>query len=703
MDKYERISKLGEGGQGKVYKVRSKTSGRELVCKMILCVDQETVELATKEAEVMGWLKHKNIIQYEGTFLHQGKAGLYLCLIMEYCSKGDLHSKMREYKQKKESFKERHAVRYLRQVLTALEFMHKSGFCHRDIKAANILFDASGSVKVGDFGLSTLMSPLGQQTVVGTPFYFAPEIMLQRKYTTKVDIWNLGVVFLELCTLRQRPANVEVLHSEQTVLEDVFREVVRHGYSRSLATLITQMLRRRPQDRPSASDLIQQVDKIWGSDLANADDASAAREDAAAAAAAAAGGAASASATPAVAAVASAPQTPVAQPPPHRAHTPTRQTPTQAAAAAHQQQQQQTPQKQAGVQVRNATPPRRAATPTREQQKQQLQQQQQAHQQAQQQQQPQQQRGRTHTRQEVQAPAGATTPRRRDPSNSQQRHQQQQQPAGASAAAATGYPQYHARQPRASSAAGREAAAQAAAAAQQQQQATAAAAAAAATAAAAQKQQVYQQPPTTPRIQSPVQAERWTPPATSQGSQQSKPSAASNYTSGGYTTTSDQSNGLSSSGSSSTQQPQQTQPQQQTLREQHQQQPTYPQVQHLPPAVLASPRGSSGSGQRRPPVPTPKVQQQNPHAHHRRSPSPAQGRYEAPPSPGSAAAAAGGEEACQGVVQKLLGLTFSDVRTKARLLACHSRAEVITLCSSVSDTELLASALEQWLTLKVTA
>eukprot|EP01064_Diplonema_japonicum_P011500 TRINITY_DN1890_c0_g1_i3.p1 TRINITY_DN1890_c0_g1~~TRINITY_DN1890_c0_g1_i3.p1 ORF type:complete len:312 (+),score=68.75 TRINITY_DN1890_c0_g1_i3:59-994(+) len=264
MDKYERVAKLGEGGQGKVYKVRSKTSGRELVCKMILCVDQETVELATKEAEVMGWLKHQNIIQYEGTFLHQGKAGLYLCLIMEYCSRGDLHTKMREYKHNKEVFKEKQAIRYLRQILTALEFMHKSGFCHRDIKAANILFDSNGSLKVGDFGLSTLMSPMGQQTVVGTPFYFAPEIMLQRKYTTKVDMWNLGVVFLELCTLRQRPANVEVLHNESSVLEDIHKEVVRHGYSRSLATIITQLLRRRPQDRPSSSDVLKQVNQIWG-------------------------------------------------------------------------------------------------------------------------------------------------------------------------------------------------------------------------------------------------------------------------------------------------------------------------------------------------------------------------------------------------------------------------------------------------------
>eukprot|EP00755_Sulcionema_specki_P006908 Sspe_Gene.36769::Locus_17764_Transcript_10_10_Confidence_0.458_Length_1281::g.36769::m.36769/K08857/NEK1_4_5; NIMA (never in mitosis gene a)-related kinase 1/4/5 len=264
MDKYERVAKLGEGGQGKVYKVRSKTTGRELVCKMILCVDQETVELATKEAEVMGWLKHPNIIQYEGTFLHQGKAGLYLCLIMEYCSRGDLHTKMREYKHSKEQFKERQAVRYLRQVLTALEFMHKSGFCHRDIKAANILFDKHGTVKVGDFGLSTLMSPAGQQTVVGTPFYFAPEIMLQRKYSTKVDIWNLGVVLLELCTLRQRPVNVEVLHHETHVLEDIYKEITRHNYSRSLASIITAMLRRRPQDRPSATDLLQQVAAAWG-------------------------------------------------------------------------------------------------------------------------------------------------------------------------------------------------------------------------------------------------------------------------------------------------------------------------------------------------------------------------------------------------------------------------------------------------------
>ncbi|KAJ9455061.1 Serine/threonine-protein kinase Nek3 [Diplonema papillatum] len=603
MDKYERVAKLGEGGQGKVYKVRSKTSGRELVCKMILCVDQETVELATKEAEVMGWLKHSNIIQYEGTFLHQGKAGLYLCLIMEYCSRGDLHTKMREYKHNKEQFKEKQAIRYLRQVLTALEFMHKSGFCHRDVKAANILFDANGTVKVGDFGLSTLMSPMGQQTVVGTPFYFAPEIMLQRKYTTKVDIWNLGVVFLELCTLRQRPANVEVLHSETSVLEDIQKEVLKHGYSRLLASLITQMLRRRPQDRPSASDLLAQVSQIWGDDEV----------------------------PPSPPVKLSSSTLPQQQP---RYATPTRQG-QQLASPAHGNRQAP----QFTNATRNATPPRRTATPPRKRsdslgQQQQLQHQQQQHRELQTQATPQ---GtiRQQLQQQETERAAAALGMLSNSRNVQRGHAHRDD----------NHPTHN-------------------------------------------PVQSLPHGPITPRIQSPPNgAQSWTPPTPSQGSR-------SNYASSN-------SNGLSGSSISSN--------------------PTYVHTSGITNnAALASPRGNSGMG--RPPVPTPQLGMPQ---HTGRSPSPARGftnndaspRLDALPSPrgpvsginnstgsstGSVHPSQGrSEEAYQTVVQKLLSLTFTDVRTKARLLACHSRPEVVTLCSSVNDDSLLAQALEQWLSLKV--
>eukprot|EP01064_Diplonema_japonicum_P039033 TRINITY_DN9683_c0_g4_i1.p1 TRINITY_DN9683_c0_g4~~TRINITY_DN9683_c0_g4_i1.p1 ORF type:complete len:494 (+),score=110.16 TRINITY_DN9683_c0_g4_i1:72-1553(+) len=258
MERFERIDKLGEGGQGKVYKVRKKDTGAVVVLKMINCSDPTFATLAEREIEVMKACIHPHIIKFHESFRHCGKSGNWVCLVMEYCSEGDLFTKFKTAVQEKKRFDETKITSWICQIASGLQYMHEKDLWHRDIKAANVLFDDKGVLKLGDFGLSSSYSPHGHKTVVGTPFYFAPEIMLNQQYSNKVDIWNLGVVMLELLTFKQLPVNVEVLRNDRMHAK-IMQSILKEGYSKKLAMLVCSMLSKLPDDRPSAREILQQI------------------------------------------------------------------------------------------------------------------------------------------------------------------------------------------------------------------------------------------------------------------------------------------------------------------------------------------------------------------------------------------------------------------------------------------------------------
>lgn len=85
----------------------------------------------------------------------------------------------------------------------ALVYVHKRHVIHRDIKTQNVFLTSSHTIKVGDFGISKVLESSTQvaMTVVGTPYYMAPEACQSQPYTTKSDVWALGVLIYELCTL----------------------------------------------------------------------------------------------------------------------------------------------------------------------------------------------------------------------------------------------------------------------------------------------------------------------------------------------------------------------------------------------------------------------------------------------------------------------------------------------------------------------
>lgn len=135
-------------------------------------------------------LHHPNIVRY----VHSMIENRILYLILEYCEEGDLGQHINFCIEKNEQFPEVLIAYWSLQMLMALEFLHENKIMHRDIKAKNIFLTSKGVIKLGDFGVSRVMKPQEEAalTYTGTYTNISPEILQNKKYNYKTDIWSLG-------------------------------------------------------------------------------------------------------------------------------------------------------------------------------------------------------------------------------------------------------------------------------------------------------------------------------------------------------------------------------------------------------------------------------------------------------------------------------------------------------------------------------
>eukprot|EP01117_Protostelium_nocturnum_P005559 TRINITY_DN200_c0_g1_i2.p1 TRINITY_DN200_c0_g1~~TRINITY_DN200_c0_g1_i2.p1 ORF type:complete len:423 (+),score=84.82 TRINITY_DN200_c0_g1_i2:162-1430(+) len=191
---YVNLRKIGSGAAGDVYAANDNKSMTTVAIKEME-VNQENLKVLVNEIEILKSCKHENIVQYFDSYLVDDRT---LWVAMEFMGGGCLSDIIELFDQLK---MEEPQISYCcREALKALNYIHEKQNIHRDIKSDNMLLSLDGNLKVADFGYAAELNQKKQKrnTVVGTPYWMAPELIRGQDYGTKVDIWSLGIMLTEM-------------------------------------------------------------------------------------------------------------------------------------------------------------------------------------------------------------------------------------------------------------------------------------------------------------------------------------------------------------------------------------------------------------------------------------------------------------------------------------------------------------------------
>ncbi|KAF9244835.1 hypothetical protein DTO013E5_9010 [Penicillium roqueforti] len=241
---------LGKGAFGSVYRALNWNTGETVAVKQIKLTDLPKSELRVimLEIDLLKNLDHPNIVKYHGFV----KSVETLNIILEYCENGSLHSIAKNFGR----FPENLVGLYMSQVLHGLLYLHEQGVIHRDIKGANILTTKEGLVKLADFGVASRTTGLSESSVVGTPYWMAPEVIELSGATTASDIWSLGCTVIELLEGKPPYHNMQPMPALFRIVNDD-HPPFSQGASPAVKDFLMQCFQKDPNLRVSARKLLK--------------------------------------------------------------------------------------------------------------------------------------------------------------------------------------------------------------------------------------------------------------------------------------------------------------------------------------------------------------------------------------------------------------------------------------------------------------
>ena len=240
---FEFLRTLGKGAFSTVYLVRRKIDKKEYALKSIIMgkLKENEQQNSVNEIRILASISHQNVIGYKEAFWNEKNKTLNI--VMEYCDDGDLETKIKIMKRNRQRFEESLIWYYTIQIIKGLKALHDKKILHRDLKSANIfLTKENNQCKIGDLNVSKVMKEKYLTNAqIGTPTYSSPEIWQNKPYSFKSDLWSVGCIIYEMCSLRPpfKGKNMEELYDS---ICNGKIEKISSRYSEDLWNLIKMML-----------------------------------------------------------------------------------------------------------------------------------------------------------------------------------------------------------------------------------------------------------------------------------------------------------------------------------------------------------------------------------------------------------------------------------------------------------------------------
>merc|ERR1719328_1080682 len=258
---FDIVGKLGEGSYGSVFKALHKESKQILAIKQVP-VDTDLQDII-KEISIMQQCDSPYVVKYYGSYFKNTD----LWIVMEYCGAGSVLDIMKLRglywnmpKGEVKTLSEEEIATVLSDTLKGLEYLHLRKKIHRDIKAGNILLNMEGHAKLADFGVSGQLTDTmaKRNTVIGTPFWMAPEVIQEIGYDCVADIWSLGITALEMAEGKAPYAEIHPMRAIfmiPTKPPPSFSQPDK--WSPGFIDFVSRRLVKKPDSRATASELLQ--------------------------------------------------------------------------------------------------------------------------------------------------------------------------------------------------------------------------------------------------------------------------------------------------------------------------------------------------------------------------------------------------------------------------------------------------------------
>lgn len=252
MKQFCSITKIGEGTFGEVFVGTDRRTLEKVAIKKMDINDNYEEDLIT-EIEMMQMCDHPNVVKYIDSYQWNDD----LWVIMEFMGGGSLTEILEQYKYIK--LTEPQIALICFETLKALEYIHNDHRIHRDIKSDNVLLTNSGDIKLADFGYTVQLTEKKDKrnTTIGTPYWEAPEVITGDLYDTKVDIWSLGIMAMEMAEGEPPYMDLPPLTALRLIVLDGIPKLSETKWSKEFRDFVDSCLQIKVEKRATASYLLR--------------------------------------------------------------------------------------------------------------------------------------------------------------------------------------------------------------------------------------------------------------------------------------------------------------------------------------------------------------------------------------------------------------------------------------------------------------